>query len=91
MGREKSELRAQFALEIESARSQLSERESVLIEDHTITLEKIKEKYEKGSPFPYTYLYHSFLFHIFTMTLHCRNGLVEKDSRGKSLISSGRV
>ena len=46
--REKQELHAQFAREIEAAHAQLSERESELGAEHLNTLQELRDNHSKG-------------------------------------------
>ena len=48
MRREKQELHAQFAKEIEAAHAQLSQRETELGAEHVNTLVQLKDEHSKG-------------------------------------------
>lgn len=49
MRREKQELHAQFAREIEAAHAQLSHRETELGNEHLRTLQQLKDEHTKGT------------------------------------------
>ncbi len=48
MGREKRELRAQYAREIEAAHSQLGDREAELVTKHARTLDDQRDLHQNG-------------------------------------------
>ena len=48
LGQEKQQLRAQYALEIEAVHSQLSERETTLVEDHLRAIQELKNNHKLG-------------------------------------------
>lgn len=46
---EKRELRAEFARDIEAAKSQMSEKEDHLIKEHWKVLQQLKDKHQQGN------------------------------------------